>query len=143
MELIYFILGMLTVLWINSTYQTFQTNKKNKDIEGKLDIMEKYVYDTSQHLMDQYMGVSESMAKVSIKLESIQEQLNAEDLASTLSRLEGDIIELGNKMRTGGQALDFANKSTERNFQKSFNDIQALRNALNKMGQDPNLMSQY
>jgi hypothetical protein len=49
MELVYFILGMLIVLWINSTYQTFQTNKTNKNIQGKLDIMETYVTDTSKH----------------------------------------------------------------------------------------------
>ena len=134
---------MLTILWANSTYQTFQTNKTNKDIQGKLDIMETYVYDTSQHLMNQWMEASESMAKVTTQLESIQEQLNDTDLASTLTRLEEDIIMLGEKTRTEKQAVEFLQKSTERNFNKTFNDIQSCRTALNQLAQDPNLMSRY
>jgi hypothetical protein len=136
-------MGMLTILWANSTYQTFQTNKTNKDIQGKLDIMETYVYDTSQHLMNQWMEASESMAKVTTQLESIQEQLNDTDLASTLTRLEEDIIMLGEKTRTEKQAVEFLQKSTERNFNKTFNDIQSCRTALNQLAQDPNLMSRY
>jgi hypothetical protein len=136
-------MGMLTILWANSTYQTFQTNKTNKDIQGKLNVVEKYVYDTSQHLMNQWMEASESMAKVTTQLESIQDQLNDTDLASTLTRLEEDIIMLGEKTRTEKQAVEFLQKSTERNFNKTFNDIQALRTALNQLAQDPNLMSRY
>jgi hypothetical protein len=136
-------MGMLTILWANSTYQTFQTNKTNKDIQGKLDIMEKYVYDTSQHLMNQWMEAGESMAKVTTQLESIQEQLNDTDLASTLTRLEADINMLGEKTRTEKQAVEFLQKSTERNFNKTFNDIQSCRTALNQLAQDPNLMSRY
>ena len=143
MELVYFIMGMLTVLWANSTYQTFQANKTNKDIEGKLDIMEKYVYDTSQHLMNQWMEASESMAKVTIQLESIQEQLNDTDLASTLARLEEEIAALQQNINVETQSLDFLKKSTERNFNKTFNDIQSCRTALNQLAQDPNLMSRY
>jgi hypothetical protein len=85
----------------------------------------------------------ESMAKVTIQLESIQEQLNSTDLASALTKLEADIATLDVKFRTESQAIDFANKSTERNFTKTFNDIQALRTALNQLAQDPNLMSRY
>jgi archaellum component FlaC len=136
-------MGMLTVLWINSTYQTFQTNKTNKDIEGKLNVMETYVYDTSQHLMDQYMGVSESMAKVTMQLESIQKQLNDTDLASTLIRLEEEIAALQQNINVETQSLAFHKKSTERNFNKTFNDIQSCRTALNQLAQDPNLMSRY
>jgi hypothetical protein len=83
------------------------------------------------------------MAKVTIQLESIQEQLNSTDLASALTKLEADIAILDVKFRTESQAIDFANKSTERNFTKTFNDIQALRTALNQLAQDPNLMSRY
>ena len=136
-------MGMLTILWANSTYQTFQTNKTNKDIQGKLDIMETYVYDTSQHLMNQWVEASDSMAKVTTQLESIQDQLNDTDLASTLTRLEEDIIMLGEKTRTEKQAVEFLQKSTERNFNKTFNDIQSCRTALNQLAQDPNLMSRY
>ena len=136
-------MGMLTVLWINSTYQTFQTNKTNKDIEGKLNVMETYVYDKSQHLMDQYMGVSESMAKVTMQLESIQKQLNDTDLASTLIRLEEEIAALQQNINVETQSLAFHKKSTERNFNKTFNDIQSCRTALNQLAQDPNLMSRY
>jgi hypothetical protein len=143
MELIYFIMGMLTVLWINSTYQTFQTNKTNKDIEGKLNIMETYVYDTSQHLMDQYMGVSESMAKVTMQLESIQFQLDAEDLETTLDNIAADINRLSEITKETNNKLAFTNTSADKNFNKTFNDIQALRTSLNQLAQDPNLMSRY
>ncbi len=143
MELIYYIMGMLTVLWMNSTYQTFQTNKTNKDIQGKLDIMDNYITETSKEYYKQWDNAMESMAKVTIQLESIQEQLNSTDLASALTKLEADIATLDVKFRTESQAIDFANKSTERNFTKSFNDIQALRTALNQLAQDPNLMSRY
>jgi hypothetical protein len=143
MELIYYIMGMLTVLWMNSTYQTFQTNKTNKDIQGKLDIMDNYIMETSKEYYKQWENAMESMAKVTIQLESIQEQLNSTDLASALTKLEADIATLDVKFRTESQAIDFANKSTERNFTKTFNDIQALRTALNQLAQDPNLMSRY
>jgi hypothetical protein len=143
MELIYYILGMLTVLWMNSTYQIFQTNKTNKDIQGKLDIMDNYITETSKEYYKQWDNAMESMAKVTIQLESIQEQLNSTDLASALTKLEADIATLDVKFRTESQAIDFANKSTERNFTKTFNDIQALRTALNQLAQDPNLMSRY
>jgi hypothetical protein len=143
MELIYYIMGMLTVLWMNSTYQTFQTNKTNKDIQGKLDIMDNYITETSKEYYKQWDNAMESMAKVTIQLESIQEQLNSTDLASALTKLEADIAILDVKFRTESQAIDFANKSTERNFTKTFNDIQALRTALNQLAQDPNLMSRY
>ena len=134
---------MLTVLWMNSTYQTFQTNKTNKDIQGKLDIMDNYITETSKEYYKQWDNAMESMAKVTIQLESIQEQLNSTDLASALTKLEADITTLDVKFRTESQAIDFANKSTERNFTKTFNDIQALRTALNQLAQDPNLMSRY
>jgi hypothetical protein len=143
MELIFFIMGMLTILWANSTYQTFQTNKTNKDIQGKLDIMDNYITETSKEYYRQWDNAMESMAKVTIQLESIQEQLNSTDLASALTKLEADIATLDVKFRTESQAIDFANKSTERNFTKTFNDIQALRTALNQLAQDPNLMSRY
>jgi hypothetical protein len=136
-------MGMLTVLWMNSTYQTFQTNKTNKDIQGKLDIMDNYITETSKEYYKQWDNAMESMAKVTIQLESIQEQLNSTDLASALTKLEADIAILDVKFRTESQAIDFANKSTERNFTKTFNDIQALRTALNQLAQDPNLMSRY
>ena len=136
-------MGMLTVLWMNSTYQTFQTNKTNKDIQGKLDIMDNYITETSKEYYKQWDNAMESMAKVTIQLESIQEQLNSTDLASALTKLEADIATLDVKFRTESQAIDFANKSTERNFTKTFNDIQALRTALNQLAQDPNLMSRY
>jgi hypothetical protein len=143
MELVYFILGMLTVLWMNSTYQTFQTNKTNKDIQGKLDIMDNYITETSKYFNKNFDNAMESMAKVTTQLESIQEQLNSTDLASALTKLEADIATLERNVATENTKINFANKSTEHNFNKTFNDIQALRNALNKMGQDPNLMSQY
>jgi hypothetical protein len=143
MELIYYIMGMLTVLWMNSTYQTFQTNKTNKDIQGKLDIMDNYITETSKEYYKQWDNAMESMTKVTIQLESIQDQLNSTDLASALTKLEADIATLDVKFRTESQAIDFANKSTERNFTKTFNDIQALRTALNQLAQDPNLMSRY
>lgn len=136
-------MGMLTILWANSTYQTFQTNKTNKDIQGKLDIMDNYITETSKEYYRQWDNAMESMAKVTIQLESIQEQLNSTDLASALTKLEADIATLDVKFRTESQAIDFANKSTERNFTKTFNDIQALRTALNQLAQDPNLMSRY
>jgi len=136
-------MGMLTVLWMNSTYQTFQTNKTNKDIEGKLNIMETYVYDTSQHLMDQYMGVSESMAKVTMQLESIQFQLDAEDLETTLDNIAADINRLSEITKETNNKLAFTNTSADKNFNKTFNDIQALRTSLNQLAQDPNLMSRY
>jgi hypothetical protein len=136
-------MGMLTVLWMNSTYQTFQTNKTNKDIQGKLDIMDNYITETSKEYYKQWDNAMESMAKVTIQLESIQEQLNSTDLASALTKLEADIAILDVKFRTESQSIDFANKSTERNFTKTFNDIQALRTALNQLAQDPNLMSRY
>jgi hypothetical protein len=143
MELIYFVLGMLMILWINSTYQTFQTNKTNKDIQGKLNIIDNYVTETSKEYFKRWDKAMESMAKVSAKLESIQEQLDAEDLNTTLTNIKEQIKTLDDTVSRETQALNFTNKSTERNFNKTFNDIQALRNALNKMGQDPNLMSQY
>jgi DNA anti-recombination protein RmuC len=143
MELVYFILGMLIVLWMNSTYQTFQTNKTNKDIQGKLDTMETYVYDTSQHLMNQWIKAEESMAKVTMQLESIQNQLDAEDLNTTLDNIGADINRLSEITKQTNDKLAFTNTSADKNFNKTFNDIQALRNALNKMGQDPNLMSRY
>jgi len=136
-------MGMLTVLWMNSTYQTFQTNKTNKDIQGKLDIMDNYITETSKEYYKQWDNAMESMAKVTTQLESIQEQLNSTDLASALTKLEADIAILDVKFRTESQAIDFTNKSTERNFTKTFNDIQALRTALNQLAQDPNLMSRY
>jgi hypothetical protein len=143
MELIYFVLGMLTILWINSTYQTFHTNKTNKDIQEKLNIMDNYITETSKEYFKQWENAMESMAKVTTQLESIQEQLNSTDLASALTKLEVDIATLERNVATETTKINFANKSTEHNFNKTFNDIQALRNALNKMGQDPNLMSQY
>ncbi len=143
MELIYFILGMLTVLWMNSTYQTFQTNKTNKDIQGKLDIMDNYITETSKEYFKQWDNVMESMAKVSVKLETIQEQLDAEDLHTTLDNIGADINRLSEITKQTNDKLAFTNTSADKNFNKTFNDIQALRNALNKMGQDPNLMSQY
>ena len=136
-------MGMLTVLWMNSTYQTFQTNKTNKDIQEKLNIMDNYITETSKEYYKQWDNAMESMAKVTTQLESIQEQLNSTDLASALTKLEADIATLDVKFRTESQAIDFANKSTERNFTKTFNDIQALRTALNQLAQDPNLMSRY
>jgi hypothetical protein len=143
MELIYFILGMLTVLWMNSTYQTFQTNKTNKDIQGKLDIMDNYITETSKEYFKQWDNAMESMAKVSVKLETIQEQLDAEDLHTTLDNIGADINRLSEITKQTNDKLAFTNTSADKNFNKTFNDIQALRNALNKMGQDPNLMSQY
>lgn len=143
MELVYFILGMLTVLWMNSTYQTFQTNKTNKDIQGKLDIMDNYITETSKEYFRQWDNAMESMAKVSVKLESIQEQLDAEDLTTTIANIKEQMTTLERNVEAETKALSFANKSTEHNFNKTFNDIQALRNALNKFGQDPNLMSRY
>jgi hypothetical protein len=105
--------------------------------------METYVYDTSQHLMNQWVEASESMAKVTMQLESIQEQLNSTDLASALTKLEEDITTLEKNVATETTNLRFANKSSEHNFTNVFNDIQALRTALNQLAQDPNLMSRY
>ena len=143
MELIYFVLGMLTILWINSTYQTFQTNKTNKDIQEKLNIMDNYITETSKEYFKQWDNAMESMAKVSTKLESIQEQLDAEDLETTLDNIGADINRLSEITKQTNDKLAFTNTTADKNFNKTFNDIQALRNALNKMGQDPNLMSQY
>ena len=143
MELIYFVLGMLTILWINSTYQTFQTNKINKDIQEKLNIMDNYITETSEEYFKQWENAMESMAKVSVKLEAIQEQLDAEDLETTLDNIGADINRLSEITKQTNDKLAFTNATADKNFNKTFNDIQALRNALNKMGQDPNLMSQY
>jgi ABC-type phosphate transport system auxiliary subunit len=134
---------MLTVLWVNSTYQTFQTNKTNKDIQGKLDIMDNYITETSKYFNKNLDVTIESMGRITVKLESIQEQLNDTDLASALARLEEDINTLDAKVKIENQALEFLQKSTERNFNKTFNDIQSCRTALNHLAQDPNLMSRY
>jgi archaellum component FlaC len=134
---------MLTVLWMNSTYQTFQTNKTNKDIQGKLDIMDNYITETSKYFNKNFDNAMESMAKVTTQLESIQEQLDAEDLHTTLDNISADINRLSEVTKQTNDKLAFTNTSADKNFNKTFNDIQALRNALNKMGQDPNLMSRY
>jgi hypothetical protein len=134
---------MLTILWINSTYQTFQTNKINKDIQEKLNIMDNYITETSEEYFKQWENAMESMAKVSVKLEAIQEQLDAEDLETTLDNIGADINRLSEITKQTNDKLAFTNATADKNFNKTFNDIQALRNALNKMGQDPNLMSQY
>ena len=128
---------------MNSTYQTFQTNKTNKDIQLKLDIMDTYITDTSKEYYKQWENAMESMAKVTIQLESIQEQLNSTDLASALTKLEEDIATLERNVATETTNLNFANKSSEHNFTKVFNEVQALRTALNQLAQDPNLMSRY
>jgi len=136
-------MGMLTILWANSTYQTFQTNKTNKDIQGKLDIMDNYITETSKYFNKNFDNAMESMAKVTTQLESIQEQLDAEDLHTTLDNISADINRLSEVTKQTNDKLAFTNTSADKNFNKTFNDIQALRNALNKMGQDPNLMSRY
>jgi hypothetical protein len=143
MELVYFILGMLVVLWMNSTYQTFQTNKTNKDIDGKLNVMDNYLTETSKEYFKRWDNAVESMAKVTIQLESIQSQLDAEDLETTLDNIAADINRLSEITKETNNKLAFTNTSADKNFNKTFNDIQALRNALNTLAQDPNLMSRY
>jgi len=143
MELVYFILGMLTVLWMNSTYQTFQTNKTNKDIEGKLNAMDHYLTETSQEYSRRWDNAVESMAKVTIQLEHIQSQLDAEDLETTLDNIAADINRLSEITKETNNKLAFTNTSADKNFNKTFNDIQALRTSLNQLAQDPNLMSRY
>jgi len=115
----------------------------NKDIQLKLDIMDTYITDTSKEYYKQWDNAMESMAKVTIQLESIQEQLNSTDLASALTKLEEDIITLEKNVAAETTNLRFANKSSEHNFTKVFNEVQALRTALNQLAQDPNLMSRY
>ena len=143
MELIYFVLGMLTILWMNTTYQSFQTNKTNKDIQVKLDIMDRYITETSEEYFKQWDNAMVSMVKVTMQLESIQEQLDDTDLASTLTKINTSINELDDRINKEAEVLKFASQSSDSNFHKTFNDLQSLRNSLNKMGQDPNLMSRY
>jgi len=143
MELVYFILGMLTVLWMNSTYQTFQTNKTNKDIDGKLNAMDHYLTETSQEYSRRWDNAMESMAKVTMQLEQIQSQLDAEDLETTLDNIAADINRLSEITKETNNKLAFTNTSADKNFNKTFNDIQALRTSLNQLAQDPNLMSRY
>jgi chromosome segregation ATPase len=136
-------MGMLTILWANSTYQTFQTNKTNKDIQGKLDIMDHYLTETSQEYSRRWDNAMESMAKVTMQLESIQSQLDAEDLETTLDNITADINRLSEITKETNNKLAFTNTSADKNFNKTFNDIQALRTSLNQLAQDPNLMSRY
>ena len=136
-------MGMLTILWANSTYQTFQTNKTNKDIQGKLDIMDHYLTETSQEYSRRWDNSMESMAKVTMQLESIQSQLDAEDLETTLDNIAADINRLSEITKETNNKLAFTNTSANKNFNKTFNDIQALRTSLNQLAQDPNLMSRY
>jgi hypothetical protein len=143
MELIYFILGIMTVLWALASVQSHKITNENKDIQNKLDIMDNYIKETSEEYFKQWENAMESMTRVTIQLESIQEQLNSTDLASALTKLEADIATLDVKFKTESQAIDFAKKSTDHNFNKTFNDIQSLRTALNQLAQDPNLMSRY
>lgn len=143
MELVYFILGMLVILWMNSTYQTFQTNKTNKDIDGKLNAMDHYLTETSQEYSRRWGNAMESMAKVTMQLELIQSQLDAEDLETTLDNIAADINRLSEITKETNNKLAFTNTSADKNFNKTFNDIQALRTSLNQLAQDPNLMSRY
>jgi hypothetical protein len=136
-------MGMLTILWANSTYQTFQTNKTNKDIQGKLDIMDNYITETSKEYYRQWENAMESITKVTMQLESIQEQLDAEDLNTTLDNIAADINRLSEITKETNNKLAFTNTSADKNFNKTFNDIQALRTSLNQLAQDPNLMSRY
>lgn len=143
MELVYFIMGMLTILWMNSTYQTFQTNKTNKDIQGKLNAMDHYLTETSQEYSRRWGNAMESMAKVTMQLENIQTQLDAEDLNTSIDNIKADVNHLGSEIKQINDKLTFTNSSADKNFNKTFNDIQALRASLNQLAQDPNLMSRY
>jgi hypothetical protein len=105
--------------------------------------MDHYLTETSKEYFKRWDNAVESMAKVTIQLEHIQSQLDAEDLETTLDNIAADINRLSEITKETNNKLAFTNTSADKNFNKTFNDIQALRTSLNQLAQDPNLMSRY
>jgi predicted nucleic acid-binding Zn-ribbon protein len=129
MELLYFIVGILSMAVLYAVIQVIIT--KNENIDLRLNIE-----DLSYNIEDY---IQESLENLESRITSVQDKLE-EDSYDNISGITKQLAEL-NKM-TNAMNVRFGDgaKFTEKQLSAAFTEIQQLKTNIKALNQDPNLM---
>ena len=133
MEILYFIIGLLTAI---VAYSGWQTQKlKNQNIKLNLDLEEiEYEFDKSTR------GVSEDIYDLYGKINSVSDRLN-EDSYHNISEVNKQLSELNKMSNAMNIRFGEANKIAEKQLSVAFSEIQQLKNNIKALNQDPNILN--
>ena len=133
MEILYFIIGLLTAI---VAYSGWQTQKlKNLNIELNLDLEEiEYEFNKFTH------GVSDDIDDLYYKINSVSDRLN-EDSYHNISEVNKQLSELNKMSNAMNVRFGEANKIVEKQLSTAFSEIQQLKNNIKALNQDPNILN--
>lgn len=133
MEILYFIIGLLTAI---VAYSGWQTQKlKNLNIELNLDL-EEIEYEFNKFTR----GVSDDIDDLYYKVNSVSDRLN-EDSYHNISEVNKQLSELNKMSNAMNVRFGEANKIAEKQLSAAFSEIQQLKNNIKALNQDPNILN--
>ena len=131
MEILYFIIGLLTAI---VAYSGWQTQKlKNQNIKLNLDL-EEIEYEFNKFTR----GVSEEIDDIHCKLDSIETKLK-EDSYNNIAEVNKQLSELNKMTNAMNVRFGEANKISEKQLSGAFSEIQQLKNNIKALSQDSSL----
>ena len=133
MEILYFIVGLLTAVVGYSTWQTQRL--KNQNIRLNLDLEEiEYEFNKFTH------GVSDDIDDLYSKISSVNQKLK-EDSYNNIAEINKQLSELNKMSNAMNIRFGEANKLAEKQLSGAFSEIQQIKNNIKALNQDPNILN--
>ena len=133
MEILYFIVGLLTAI---VGYSAWQTQKlKHQNIKLNLDL------EDIEHKFNKFThSISDSIDELYNKISSINKKLK-EDSYNNIAEVNKQLSELNKMSNAMNIRFGEANKVTEKQLSRAFSEIQQLKNNIKTLGQDLNILN--
>ena len=135
MEILYFIVGILSTTLTYSLYQLNVIKKRNKEVLGK--------YQTHINLSSiKYSEMEELVEKntqIMLNIQSCIEKDQYEDWVKINKKIE----KVSKDYYTNLDKIKLRDKTYDQNFSKISSEIQQLKNNIKALGVDPNFLSRY
>ena len=132
MELLYFIVGILSMAVLYAVIQVIIT--KNENIDLRLNIE-----DLSYNIEDYIQESLEDLENLESRITSVQDKLE-EDSYDNISGITKQLAELNKMTNAMNVRLGDGAKFTEKQLSAAFTEIQQLKTNIKALNQDPNLM---
>ena len=135
MELIYFISGILTA------GVAYGVNLLRHVKSSHTELLDKYTKSSTISSI-RYSEMGDMIEEMKMYVNDIQDKMEKDSYRETVKLLK-EVEEYSIKIRNlESKVVDDINR-TEKSFVKTTNDIQTLKNQIQKLGEDPNFISRY
>ena len=135
MELIYFISGILTAGVVYGVSLLRHVKSSHADLLNK--------YDKSTSISSlRHSEVGEMVDDMKLYVNDIQDKLKKDSYAETTT-LARNLDEYGQRFNKLESKVLLDINRTEKSFDKTFTELQTLKNQVKALGQDPNFLSKY